>query len=115
MRWQTDQSEFFQENVLEIVTEYAGWRDLQEAAAADLLEALKAWDEYERADDEYRDLCERSWAEGWDEETGGSHLSSAWTVVEVARDRARSLRDAALSKARAAAEAGSVGTSAERE
>ncbi|WP_295169801.1 hypothetical protein [uncultured Brevundimonas sp.] len=30
-RWQADQSEFFQSNVLEVVTEYATWRDRQEA------------------------------------------------------------------------------------
>lgn len=54
-RWQADQSEFFQSNVLEIVTEYATWRDRQEARPQPSGETREALDRLKMAAHVYED------------------------------------------------------------
>ncbi len=63
---------------------------------------LAAAIEHERAealDAEYQDLVARADAEGWDEQTGGSHLSDAWAHVAEAYRHAGDLRRAAIALA----------------
>lgn len=66
--------------------------------APDLLKALDAHEEADRLDDEFREMCERSDAEGWDKETGESHLNSFYRHVIEAQRKARELRATALAK-----------------
>ena len=61
--WQEAQGEYFDPTILEIISEYAAWRDTHPPAAA-LLEALGRWQEwYHRATAD--DDCEYLNGDGW--------------------------------------------------
>lgn len=70
------------------------------AVAPDLLEALLALEAAQAATDEEVELCERAYAEGWDNDlTGSSHLMDARRRADAKWDKARKLQRAALAKA----------------
>lgn len=62
-------------------------------------EALELQEQAEQLDAELAELYERAEAEGWDELTGGSHLTSAGSRVGEAYGKAREARRQALSNA----------------
>lgn len=70
------------------------------AAAPELLEALMAAQAADKADDEFREYCERANAEDWiNDPTGSMHVNSARTRANDARQKSVTLRDAAIAKA----------------
>lgn len=70
------------------------------ARNAELLAALRAQDDAEKADDDALELVERADGEGWlYEPTGSSHINDAYKRATELQEKARDLRRAAIAKA----------------
>ncbi|WP_230280229.1 hypothetical protein [Croceicoccus sp. Ery15] len=71
------------------------------AAAPCLLEALEAWATAQQATDDAVEHLERAIEEGWhDDPSGSGWIRQSEKLADEAWNRARSLRDAAITKSR---------------